>query len=122
MKMAAYGFTIPGLLIFGWKVPAGTMVYICTTNFISLLVAYVLSFNRAKTFFKIPIPTDAEIKLIQESSAKAPSLISKYQAKREEKKKLKIDQTKEREYNEAGKQLPVRTYKRNPKLSGDPPK
>ena len=121
MKMVAYGFTIPGLLIFGWKVPAGTMVYICTTNFISLLVAYLLSFNRAKAFFKIPIPTDAEIKLIKESSAKAPSVITKFQSKQEERKKIKIDQAKQREYDEAGKQLPVRTYKRNPKLN-DPPK
>ncbi len=119
--MVAYGFTIPGLLIFGLNVPAGTMVYICTTNFISLLVAYILSFNRAKAFFRIPIPTDAEIKLIKESSAKAPSLFSKFQSKREENKKIKIYQAKEKEYNEAGKQLPVRTYKRNPKLN-DPPK
>ena len=92
------------------------MIYVCTTNIFSLATAYILSYDKIKIKLGIPILADFEVKAIKESTSKQQSVYQKFSTKMNESKMRKIDNKKQAEYENAGKQLPIRTFKTNPKL------
>ena len=92
------------------------MIMVCTTNVFSLTSAYLMSFNNVKELFGIPVPSDIEIKKVKDSSKTQKNVYESGKSWLEEYNKRKVLKNKQKEYESAGKQLPIKTFKTNPKL------
>ena len=102
------------------------MVYVCTTNMVSLTVAYVLSFNKMKKILGIPVISEVEALQIKEATKKKSStdFISQWKDSRQNQKIVsevtERDALREKEFKNAGTRPPIRTFKTNPKADTPP--
>jgi hypothetical protein len=112
-------FLILKLIFYYLLFQKGVMVYVCTTNLISLTLALTLSFKSVKKVLNIPILSKTEEFQMKLDQKKKKGLISGF--KESMKNQSLISEVKERDalrekqFNKAGTQLPVKTYKSNPK-------
>lgn len=95
------------------------MVYFVTTNAISLGVSFVMNVNAVKKAFKIPIMSANEMREVKEAGKKEKNFFSGFKESIQNQKI--ISEVKEREalrqrqFERAGTQVPVKTFKTNPK-------
>ena len=95
------------------------MVYVCTTNLISLTLATIFSFKNVKKMLGIPIMTKTEELEAKLEQKKKKGLVAGF--KESLKNQSLINEVKERDalrekqFNKAASQLPVKTFKSNPK-------
>lgn len=119
MKAGIFGMSAISFpfLIF---MPAGIMVYFVTTNAISLGVSFIMNVNAVKKVFKIPIMSPNEMREVKEAGKKEKNFLSGFRESIQNQKI--ISEVKEREalrqrqFERAGTQVPVKTFKTNPKI------
>lgn len=118
MKVVVFGLSgisFPFLIF----MPAGIMVYFVTTNAISLGLSFVMNSNSVKKALNIPIMSEHEKREIKASAKKEKNFISGF--KESIQNQRIISEVKEREalrqrqFEKAGTQVPMKTFKNNPK-------
>ena len=92
-------------------------LYLCATNATSLLLSVILSQTAVKKFFKIPIPTPAELEEMKQGKKKQKDFFSglkesiknqRLMAEVKEREKLR-----EKQFQNAANRVQVKTLKKN---------
>ena len=95
------------------------MVYFCTTNFISLVTSLLLNLNSVKKALKIPILSAHEQKELEMSSKKQKNFIDGFKESIQNQRIIsevrEREQLRTKQFNQAGTNVPQKTFKHNPK-------
>lgn len=101
------------------------MVYLCTSNVISLMVSLMLDIKPVKRFFKIPILTPFEEQEIKVANQKRQNFAKEfYNSIKNQKLMAEIKEREnliEKKYTKAGSSVPIKTYKIKPKDDSSTP-
>lgn len=95
------------------------MVYFCTTNFISLLVSFLVNNDSVKRVLKIPILSPHQLREIKESQKKGKNFFAEFQESIQNQKIInevkERERLREKQFLQAGTRVPQKTFKMNPK-------
>jgi hypothetical protein len=95
------------------------MVYICTTNFISLLMSFVMNANSVKKMLNIPVLSEHEQRELKESTKNQKNLIDGFKESWQNQKIMsevrEREQLRAKQFDQAGTRVPQKTFKTNPK-------
>lgn len=118
MKVGIFGMSMISFpfLIF---MPAGIMVYFVTTNFISLILSFIMAVDPVKRALNIPIMSEYEKNEIKMAGKKEKNFLSGFMESIQNQKIIgevkERESLRQRQFDRAGTQVPQKTYKYPPK-------